>query len=131
VPYVTSNDPWNYRGVKVNILFVLHDPPYGTERVYNGLRWATELARQNVDVRVFLFGDSVISVMAGQKVPDGYYNVAKQLTALGQLGVAVGSCGTCLDARGITADMTLEVAHRSSMKELTEWTLAADKVINV
>ena len=45
----------------MGVLFVLHDPPYGTERVYNGLRWAIEVARQEVDVRVFLFGDSVIS----------------------------------------------------------------------
>ena len=24
-------------------LFVLHDPPYGTERTYNGIRWARQL----------------------------------------------------------------------------------------
>ncbi len=115
----------------MSILFVLHDPPYGTERVYNGLRWAIEVARQDVEVRVFLFGGSVISVMAGQKVPDGYYNVAKQITTLGRLGASIGSCGTCLDARGISDEMINEAAHRSSMKELTEWTLTADKVINV
>lgn len=115
----------------MSILFVLHDPPYGTERVYNGMRWAIEMARQDLEVRVFLFGDSVVSVSAGQKVPDGYYNVGKQVASLTRLGGSVGCCGTCLDARGITEDRIVDGAHRSSMKELAEWTLWADKVINV
>jgi sulfide:quinone oxidoreductase len=55
----------------MNYLFVLHDPPYGTERVYNGLRWATQVATTNGnEVRVFLFGDAVGSVTDGQKTPD-------------------------------------------------------------
>ena len=115
----------------MGILFVLHDPPYGTERVYNGMRWAIEVARQNEEVKVFLFGDSVVSVMDGQKVPEGYYNVGKQVASLARLGGEIGSCGAGLDARGITEEMIAKGAHRSSMKELTEWTLWADKVINV
>ncbi len=113
------------------ILFVLHDPPYGTERVYNGMRWAIEVARQGEEVKAFLFGDAVVSVMDGQRVPDGYYNVGKQVATLARHGGEIGSCGTCLDARGITDGMLAMGAHRSSMKELTEWTLSADKVINV
>jgi uncharacterized protein involved in oxidation of intracellular sulfur len=117
--------------VTMGVLFVLHDPPYGTERVYNGMRWAIEMARQDVEVRVFLFGDSVVSIMAGQKVPEGYYNVGKQVATLARLGGSVGACGTCLDARGMTEDRIAAGAHRSSMKELTEWTSWAEKVINV
>jgi uncharacterized protein involved in oxidation of intracellular sulfur len=115
----------------MSVLFVLHDPPYGTERVYNGLRWAIEVARQQHEVKVFLFGDAVVSVMDGQKVPDGYYNVGKQIATLNRLGGEIGACGTCLDARGIGEDLIAKGTHRSSMKELTEWTLSADKVINV
>jgi uncharacterized protein involved in oxidation of intracellular sulfur len=115
----------------MSILFVLHDPPYGTERVFNGLRWAAEVARQDTKVKVFLFGDAVVSVMKGQRVPDGYYNVGKQVATLSRLGGEVGCCGACLDARGISEEMIADAGRRSSMKELTEWTLWADKVINV
>ena len=47
------------------ILFALHDPPYGTERVYNGLRWALQMAKADEEVRVFLFGDAVASAVTG------------------------------------------------------------------
>jgi uncharacterized protein involved in oxidation of intracellular sulfur len=117
-------------------LFVLHDPPYGTERTYNGLRWARQMlttdgAQPGHEVRVFLFADAAVSAMAGQKTPNGYYNIASMLRGLLGKGAAVGICGTCMDARGITADMILDGAHRSSMAELAEWTSRADQVINI
>ncbi|SFC92980.1 DsrE/DsrF/TusD sulfur relay family protein [Streptomyces aidingensis] len=116
----------------MNFLFVLHDPPYGTERVYNGLRWATEVARrEGHQVKVFLFGDAVVSVADGQKTPDGYYNVARMATNFARLGGEIGCCGSCMDARAMTEEGLTKGAHRSSMKELTDWTLWADKVINV
>ena len=42
------------RGPPVKSLFVLNDPPYGTERCDNGLRLAGALAKQeDQQVRVF------------------------------------------------------------------------------
>lgn len=38
-------------------------------------------------------------------------------------------CGTCLDARGIAQDETMEGARRSTMDELAAETIAADKVL--
>jgi len=113
------------------ILIALHDPPYGTERVYNGLRWALELAKRGEEVRVFCFGDSVGAGVRGQKVPDGYYNTGKQVSSLVRAGGVVGLCGTCMDARGVTEERLLEGVHRSSMSELADWTAWADTVINV
>jgi uncharacterized protein involved in oxidation of intracellular sulfur len=115
----------------MNFLFVLHDPPYGTERTYNGLRWAREVLKDDTEVRVFLFGDAVVSVNAGQKVPQGYYNVESMIEALARRSALIGTCGTCLDARGIAEDQLAKGAHRSSMAELAEWTAWADQVINV
>jgi uncharacterized protein involved in oxidation of intracellular sulfur len=41
--------------VDMQVLIILNDPPYGTERSYNGLRLAGALAkRENGAVRVFL-----------------------------------------------------------------------------
>ncbi|HEY8717999.1 DsrE/DsrF/TusD sulfur relay family protein [Pengzhenrongella sp.] len=113
------------------LLFVLHDPPYGSERVYNALRWAAQVVAGGNEVKVFFFGDSVAAAAAGQKVPNGYYNTGKQASALADRGVALGCCGTCMNARGLSDDRLLDGAHRSSMVELAEWTTWAGKVINV
>ena len=53
-------------------MIILNDPPYGTERSYNGLRLASALAkREGEAVRVFLMGDAAACAKGGQKVPQG------------------------------------------------------------
>jgi len=42
---------------------------------------------------------------------------------------AVLLCGTCMDARGMTAEDVIEGAGRSTMDELGAATIAADKVL--
>jgi len=65
---------------KKNYLVIINDSPYGNERPYNALRLALNLAkRADVLVRVFLIGDGVNCAMAGQKTPDGYYNVERMI----------------------------------------------------
>jgi uncharacterized protein involved in oxidation of intracellular sulfur len=114
----------------MNDLLILNDPAYGTERSYNGLRLAMSLSkRDDVDVRVFLLGDAVSCAIAGQKTPNGYYNLDTMVRSLTRKGVAVGCCGTCMNARGITDEMLSDGAHHSSMDELTDWTVWADKVV--
>jgi DsrE/DsrF/DsrH-like protein len=55
-----------------NVLVMLNDPSYGTERLSNGLRLAGSLAkRDGTEVRVFLLGDAVGCATTGQKVPLG------------------------------------------------------------
>jgi uncharacterized protein involved in oxidation of intracellular sulfur len=111
-------------------LFVLNDPPYGTERSYNALRLAGALAkRESGDVRVFLMGDAAACAKDGQKVPEGYYNLNRMLKALTLRQVPIGVCGTCMDARGIAAGELAEGCLRSTLDELAEWTVWADKVI--
>ncbi|UOF90887.1 DsrE family protein [Fodinisporobacter ferrooxydans] len=114
----------------MNMLFILNDPPYGSERSYNGLRHATSIAKtEGADVRIFLMADAVSCAKRGQKTPDGYYNLEKMLTVVGRRCSSIGACGSCLDARGVKPEDLHESVHRSSMEELTEWTLWADKVI--
>lgn len=114
----------------VNTLIVLNDPAYGTERSYNGLRLAHALAkREREDVRLFLLADAVTCALAGQTTPNGYYNLERMLTAAIRHGAEVGLCGTCMDARGVREDQLVEGTRRSSLDELTDWTLWADKVI--
>jgi uncharacterized protein involved in oxidation of intracellular sulfur len=48
-----------------------------------------------------------------------------------ELDALVGTCGSCLDARGIKEEDLIKGSHRSSMKELASWTAWADKAINI
>ena len=111
-------------------LFVLNDPPYGTERSYNGLRLAGSLAkRKEGDVRVFLIGDAASCAKAGQKVPQGYYNIELMMKGVTRRGGSVGVCGTCMDARGITDAELAMGCHRSTLEELADWTTQSDRVL--
>jgi uncharacterized protein involved in oxidation of intracellular sulfur len=111
-------------------LFVLNDPPYGTERSYNALRLAGSLAkRPDEQVKVFLIGDGAACAKAHQKVPQGYYNIELMLKSAAQRGAELGVCGTCMDARGIADTELTEGAKRSNLDELTQWTLWADKTL--
>ncbi len=111
---------------------VLNDPPYGTERSYNGLRLAGALARrEGVAVRVFLFGDAVGCALRGQKVPDGYYHLDRMVSVVVRHGGEVSCCGSCTDARGFdqTLLVLVEGARRSTLEEAAAWTAWADKVV--
>ncbi len=111
-------------------LFLLNDPPYGTERSYNALRLAGSLAKQaGEEIRLFLIGDGVSCAKSGQKVPAGFYNLQLMFGSLTRAGAQVGVCGTCMDARGIADAELIEGTHRSSLAELGSWTQWSDKVL--
>ena len=70
-----------------NYLIIVNDSPYGNERPYNALRLALNLVRRpETHVRVFLVGDGVNCAIAGQKTPEGYYNVERMLKSLAHRG---------------------------------------------
>lgn len=113
-------------------LFILNDPPYGTERSYNGIRHARELLKNTENgnaVRLFLIGDAAVGAKAGQKVPQGYYNIETMLQTLARHGAEIAACGTCLDARGIGDIDLLTGAQRGTMALLAEWSDWADKIV--
>ena len=111
-------------------LFILNDPPYGSERSYNGLRLASSLAKsEGTNVSLFLMGDAASCAVKEQVTPTGYYNLERMLKFLAGRSVSIGVCGSCMDARGIKPEILVEGAHRSSMDELTAWTEAADKIL--
>ena len=94
------------------------------------MRLAISLAKQaDVELRVFLMADAAACAKAGQVTPNGYYNIERMLKSLATKNVALGACGSCMDARGLRPEDLIQGAHKSSMEELTEWTVWADKVI--
>ena len=112
-------------------LFILNDPPYGSERCYNALRLAGALLKSEPapEVTVFLMADAVVAAKAGQKTPDGYYNVERMLKRVLVGKGEVLLCGTCMDARGLGEGEIMAGARRSTMGELAAATAAANKVL--
>lgn len=111
-------------------LFILNDAPYGNERSYNALRLAGALSNADgEEVRMFFMGDAVSCAKAGQKVPDGYYNLELMIGKLVRAGAEIGLCGTFMDARGIRETEVVNEGYRSTLAELTSWTQWAEKVL--
>ena len=112
-------------------LLIINDPPYGTERVYNALRLAHALLKKEPQtaVTIFLMADSVVAAKAGQKTPDGYYNIERMLKRVLVSNGKVLLCGTCMDARGLDDAGLMAGAQRSTMDELAAATIEADKVM--
>jgi uncharacterized protein involved in oxidation of intracellular sulfur len=112
-------------------LFIVNDPPYGTERVYNALRLANALLKRDQadSAAVFLMADAVLAAKAQQKTPEGFYNIERMLKRVLAAKGAVLLCGTCMDARGIADAELMEGAKRSTMDELARLTAEADRVL--
>ena len=112
-------------------LLILNDPPYGTERCYNGLRLANALIKNDpaIAITVFLMADAVACAKKGQKTPDGFYNLERMLKRFTAGTHKVLLCGACMDARGLTDAELIEGCRRSTLAELAAWTQWAGKVI--
>jgi len=115
----------------MHYLFILNDPPYGTERCYNGLRLVHAVVKKDptIEVTVFLMADAVAAAKANQRTPDGYYNLERMLKRVLVGNGKVLLCGTCMDARGLSDGEIMPGASRSTMDELAAETVAADKTL--
>ena len=115
----------------MNILIIINDAPYGTEKAYNALRLAITLQKEHADVkvRVFLMADAVTCALPSQITPQGYYNIERMLKAVVTRGGQVKVCGTCAEARGVKGLALIEGVEISTMSELAKWSVEADKVV--
>jgi len=114
----------------MKFLLILNDPPYGSERCYNALRLALALhkAESRPEVVIFLMADAVVAAKAGQKTPEGYYRLESMLKAAIEHGEVL-LCGSCMDARGVRDDEIIGGARRSTMAQLADHAITADKVL--
>jgi len=114
----------------MNVLILINDAPYGTEKAYNALRLAMAIQKDHPEaqVNVFLMADAVTCAVAGQNTPNGYYNIERMLKAVLGKGGKVKTCGSCTEARGIKNVPLVQGAEIGSMPELAQWTMEADKV---
>ncbi|MDA3863721.1 MAG: DsrE family protein [Deltaproteobacteria bacterium] len=115
----------------MNILIIINDAPYGTEKAYNALRLAMSLQKEHagVEVNLFLLADAVTCALPNQKTPQGYYNIERMLKSVIKQGGQVKACGGCSQARGIAELPLLAGVQVSTMSQLTKGTVQADKVL--
>ncbi|MDP2886279.1 MAG: DsrE family protein [Ignavibacteria bacterium] len=114
----------------MNILILINDAPYGTEKAYNAFRLAMALQKDHpsVQVNVFLMADAVGCSIPNQSTPQGYYNIERMVKSVASKGGKIKACSTCADARGIRSLQLVEGVEISNMAELAQWSIQADKV---
>ena len=114
----------------MRVLIVVNDAPYGSERTYNDLRLASALltVESELELTLFLIGDAVACAKAGQKTPQGYYNVERMLIPVQRKGLVL-ACETCLAARGLEAKDLVEGCRPAKLGELATLVLDAEKVL--
>ncbi|OGT81011.1 MAG: hypothetical protein A3H91_18135 [Gammaproteobacteria bacterium RIFCSPLOWO2_02_FULL_61_13] len=115
----------------MNILFILNDAPYGSEKTYNALRLAMALQKDHpgANIRIFLMADAVTAAIPAQGTPQGYYNIERMMKSLITKGGQVKLCGLCCEARGIKALPLLEGTEIGTMSQLAQWTVESEKVL--
>lgn len=115
----------------MNILIIINDAPYGTEKAYNALRLAMTLQKEHeeIQVNIFLMADAVACALPDQSTPQGYYNIERMLKSVILKGGHVKVCGSCIQARGIKQLPLIEGTEISTMSFLAQWTVDADKVL--
>lgn len=115
----------------MKVLFILNDAPYGSEKGYNALRLAMKLQQEHaeVEVQVFLLADAVTAGLPNQSTPQGYYNIERMFKAVIGKGGQVRICGTCAEGRGINKLGLIESAEISTMGQLAQWVVEADRVL--
>ena len=116
-----------------NILLIINDAPYGTEKAYNALRMAMTLQKEHLEktaIKIFLLADGVFCGLPNQKTPEGYYNIERMLKSVIQKGGEVKSCGGCSKVRGIDSVPFIEGVELSNMIEFAQWTVECDKVLS-
>ena len=103
------------------VTIVLQDAPYGNEKIWNALRLSEALISVGMSVRIFLYGDSVISAKKGQVTPTGFYNIADMMAGLIKRGAEIRACLTCAKARGVKDEDFIDGAVIGKTLDLAHW----------
>ncbi len=112
----------------MNVLIVVNDAPYGTEKAYNALRLAISLQSRDNTVKIFLMADGVFCGMVRQETPPGYYNINEMMSRVLSKGGRIAACASCMKSRGLVIDALLKGVEQGSMALLSEWTEGCDCV---
>jgi len=112
------------------LIVTYHDPYDGGDVVWNALRVAAFQQDLGDEVFIFLMGDAVVLVHKDVPQPDeALYDVAQELQAALKAGVKLKACGTCLKNRALAFEGVMAEVPVATLKDLSDWLHAADKVI--
>ncbi|PJE78948.1 hypothetical protein CI610_02091 [invertebrate metagenome] len=113
-----------------NMVFILNEAPYGSEKCFNALRLALNLKKKygdDVYIKFFLMSDAVFAGLSNQRPAEGY-NIQRLFTLLLEQGAEIKLCTTCIADRGIDPSRMIEGLEAGSMINLASWSMEADKV---
>jgi uncharacterized protein involved in oxidation of intracellular sulfur len=118
-------------GWSMKTLFIINDAPYGSEKAYNAFRLAMALQKEHspTEVLIFLMADAVTCALPQQKTPQGYYNVERMIKTVINKGGHIKLCGSCCEARGLCQQALVEGVEISTMSQLAQWVVEAEKVL--
>jgi len=114
----------------MQILIIVQDSPYGSERPYQALRMADALLKleEDLDLTVYLTADGVQCAKKGQVTPPGYYNIERMLKPVLRRGMVI-ACRMCLEARGLAEDDLMPGVKPVPLAEGASLVLEAEKVL--
>ncbi|WOT05229.1 DsrE/DsrF/TusD sulfur relay family protein [Shewanella youngdeokensis] len=113
------------------VLIIVNDAPYGSERLFNALRLAIQLNEQElsaVKLKLFLLSDAITAVLPKQ-IPSEGYNIQQMLEILIAQNTDIKFCGSCMHARGLTGLRVIEGGNVATMDDLAQWVLTSDKTV--
>ena len=114
----------------MEILIIIQESPYGSERPYQALRMADALLKleDDLDLTVYLTADGVQCAKKGQITPTGYYNIERMLKPVLNRGMVI-ACRMCTEARGLGEHDLMEGTRLVRLAEGANLVLEADKVL--
>jgi uncharacterized protein involved in oxidation of intracellular sulfur len=111
-------------------LIILNDPPTAPRDPTTGFgsraRWRNARAKWS---GCSSWATPQRVAKGGQKVPQGYYNLSRMLQVVSQHRGEIGVCGSCMEARGLQDTDLVQGSRRSTLEELTDRTLWADRIL--
>jgi uncharacterized protein involved in oxidation of intracellular sulfur len=115
----------------MQVFVIINGAPYGDERVFNALRLVMALQANPAkpEVTVCLLGDAVSGALPEQMTPQGYYNIERILKGVLTKKGSVLACSSCLQARGLMEVDLIEGVEPTTMPEIADLVVSADKVL--
>jgi uncharacterized protein involved in oxidation of intracellular sulfur len=118
------------KGGLMQVLILINDAPYGTEKAYNALRLAMTLQNEHAEtqVRIFLMADAVMCALPNQVTPAGHYSLEHMFKSVISQGAQVKASASCAEARGIKGLPLIDGVGISTMSQLSQWIIESDRV---
>ncbi len=111
------------------ITIIINELPYKNDKAWNGLRLASQLLDQDVEIKVFLLEDGVDVGKENQDTKGKEYNLEELTKKMLAKDVSFFACSTCLKACGMSKEKLIDGIIEGHMSDLAKWVKESDKVL--